>query len=101
VARVADGSWSLRHADALLDELAGSALAVAQREQVADLVGGRDSARTPWEIRQAARAAVLVMDPEAAERRYDKVKDDRSVTRSASPPTPGAWRSAASTRSWT
>jgi hypothetical protein len=80
VARVADGSWTVRHADALIHELLGSSLTPAQREEVTELVTSSDRARTPYEIRRATRAAILVIDPEAARARYEKIKDERSVT---------------------
>jgi uncharacterized protein len=68
VARVAAGDWTIRHADALISELVGSALTPTQREQVTAMVTGRDSARTPHEIRHATRAAILILDPDAAMR---------------------------------
>jgi hypothetical protein len=79
VARVADGHWTLRHADALINELLGTTLSATQRQQVAAMVTSRDSARTPYEIRRATRAAVLVIDPDAARARYDKTHNHRTV----------------------
>ena len=72
VGHVAAGRWTIRHADALIDELLSSTLTPAQREQVAELVAAREGIRTPYEIRRAARAAVLAIDPEAAEKKYPK-----------------------------
>jgi hypothetical protein len=74
-----DGGWSLRHADALLQQIIGLGLTPAQQAQVVQLVGEHPDARTPHQIRKAAQAAVLVLDPEAAARRYAKAKKDRYV----------------------
>ncbi len=49
------------------------------QEQVIDLVHGAHDARTPHQLRQAARAAVMVLDPEAAAKRWDKAKRERRV----------------------
>ena len=79
VALVADGHWSIRHADALLSEILGTLLSAEQQAQVVQLVADSCQARTPYQIRRATRAAVLLLDPEAAERRYDKVVKDRQT----------------------
>jgi hypothetical protein len=83
---LADGGWSVRHADALLDAIAGLGLGLepAVQEQILDLVAAHPDARTPHQIRRAAQAAALVMDPEAAERRLAKAKDRRHVGADAS-----------------
>ncbi len=73
------GGWSIRHADALLDTICGLGLSREVQEQVIDLVLGAHDARTPHQLRQAARAAVMVLDPEAAAKRWDKAKRERRV----------------------
>ncbi|MGZ6826270.1 MAG: hypothetical protein ACXVGH_05715, partial [Mycobacteriales bacterium] len=73
------GGWSLRHADALLDQLAGMGLTPEGQQRVVDLVVSHPDARTPHQVRKAARAAVMVVDPAAAERRYAKARKDRRV----------------------
>jgi hypothetical protein len=75
---VTSGTWTVRHADAVMDELTG--LDRAQRRAVLDLVLAQRGARTPHELRKAARAAVYVVDPEAAEKAAAKAKSDRRVT---------------------
>jgi hypothetical protein len=75
--QVDDGTWSIRHADAVLGEIAGSPRAV--QEQVVDLILSSSDARTPHQLRSAARVALVVLDPEAAQRRADKAVTDRSV----------------------
>lgn len=77
-ALVEDGTWTLRHADAVMDELFG--LSDDEAQQVVDLVLRQKGARTPHELRKAARAAVYLVDPEAAERAAEKAKQGRSVT---------------------
>ncbi len=73
------GGWSIRHADALLDTICGLGLSREVQEQVIDLVQGAHDARTPHQLRQAARAAVMVLDPDAAAKRWDKAKRERRV----------------------
>ncbi|MDX6265307.1 MAG: hypothetical protein QOD70_47 [Frankiales bacterium] len=77
-ALVEQGTWTVRHADAVLDELAGS-VDRGLRQQVLDLVLGQTSARTPHQLRKATRAAVFLVDPEAAEKRAEKARERRSV----------------------
>ncbi len=74
-----EGGWSIRHADALLDTICGLGLSREVQEQVIDLVQGAHDARTPHQLRQAARAAVMVLDPDAAAKRWDKAKRERRV----------------------
>ncbi len=76
---LSQGGWSVRHADALLDTISGLGLTTEQQVQVIDLVLGAADARTPHQIRQAARAAVMVLDPEAAAKRWDKARRERRV----------------------
>ncbi|MGZ6804091.1 MAG: DUF222 domain-containing protein [Nocardioidaceae bacterium] len=76
---LAAGGWSVRHADALLDSIVGLGLTPSQQEQVVALVSEHPDARTPHQVRKAAQAAVMILDPEAAARRYDKAKKDRHV----------------------
>src|SRR3954452_6382433 len=60
MALVADGTWSMRHADAVLQELGGSPDQAQQA--VLDLVLADASARTPHQLRKATRAALLLHD---------------------------------------
>lgn len=76
---LADGGWSMRHADAVLDEIVGLGLTPAAQQQAVALVVAHPDARTPHQVRKAARAAVLVVDPASAERRYAKARKDRRV----------------------
>jgi hypothetical protein len=69
-----EGGWSLRHADAILSAIVGIELSPELQQQVVDLVVSHPDARTPHQIRQAAQAAVMVLDPAAAERRLAKAK---------------------------
>ncbi len=75
-----DGGWSLRHADALLDSLVGLELTAEQQQAVVDLVVASPDASTPYQVRKAAQAAVLILDPEAAARRYERAKKRRRVS---------------------
>ncbi len=83
VARVglpmADGGWSVRHADALLDGITGLGFTEELQQQVVDLVASHPDARTPHQVRKAAQAAVMVLDPEGAERRLAKARANRRV----------------------
>ena len=88
VARVADGSWHLDHADAVLDELVGSGLSRPEQEQVLDLVLSRPGNRTPWELREQVRTALVVLFPEAAAERARRARTDRDVQ--TCPAGPGA-----------
>ena len=74
-----DGGWSLRHADAMLSAIVGVELSPALQQQVVDLVVAHPDARTPRQIRAAAQAAVMILDPAAAERRLAKAKRKRHV----------------------
>ncbi len=78
---LAEGGWSIRHAEALLDVISGVGLTDAQQAQVIDLVIGSagSGVGSPRQVRLAAQAAVMVIDPEAAARRWEKAKKDRSV----------------------
>jgi hypothetical protein len=76
---LSDGGWSVRHADALLDAIAGLGLDSDVQQQVIDLVADHPDARTPHQIRHAAQAAVMVLDPDAAERRLARAKQQRRV----------------------
>lgn len=69
-------TWSLRHHDAVLDEVAG--LSAERQEQViaATLASG---ARTPFQLRRAAQAALYLIDPEAAQRQAREARDNRTV----------------------
>ena len=75
---VAEGGWSIRHADAVLDVICGVALSSEQQSEAVQLVLS-SQARTPHEIRKAALAAVMALDPAAAARRYDKDTRERRV----------------------
>ena len=77
-ALVAGQTWSIRHADAVLDELAGAAEAVQQ--QVLDLVLADRNARTPHQLRKAVRAARLLHDLDGACDKQDRIHDRRGVT---------------------
>jgi hypothetical protein len=76
-ALVADGTWSLRHADAVLDELVGTP--AAARQQVLDLVLTDRSAVTPHQLRKATRAARLLHDLEGATDTQDRIHENRGV----------------------
>jgi hypothetical protein len=76
MARVADGSWSVRHADAVLGEIV--AYPTEMQEQVIDAVLAC-GARTPYQLRKAAQAVVYLLDPEAAEKRARKAHDERGI----------------------
>jgi hypothetical protein len=78
-AKIADGSWFLDHADAVLDELVGSGLDHDEQQQVLDLVLERGRGRTPWELRQQVRTAMVVLFPAHALDRAEKAKTDRDV----------------------
>jgi hypothetical protein len=79
-ARIADGTWLMPHADAVVDELVCTELTRAQQDEVLDLVLERCSGRrTPWELRSAVRSAVLVLFPEATVDRAKKAAADRDV----------------------
>src|SRR4051794_28342247 len=78
MALVADETWSMRHADAVLDELAG-APAEAQ-EAVLELVLADTSARTPHQLRKATRAARLLHDLEGAKSKQDSIHANRGVS---------------------
>jgi hypothetical protein len=75
--RVEAGQWTIRHADALLDEITGVGLTGTRQQEVVVLVSSHPDARTPYQIRRAAQAAIMMVDPDAAERRHDKAKKDR------------------------
>ena len=76
---IQDGGWSMRHADALLDAIAGLGLTREVQQQVVDLVADHPDALTPHHVRKAAHAAVMVLDPEGAERRLSKARANRRV----------------------
>jgi hypothetical protein len=76
----AEGGWSIRHADALLDAIVGLGLTPLVQQRVVDLVVAHPDARTPHQLRKAAQAAVLVLDPEAAERRLARARRERTVS---------------------
>jgi hypothetical protein len=78
-ARIGDDTWSMDHADAVLDELAGSGLGHEDCEQVVALVVSQPDAVTPHQLRGAVRAAIMLLDLEAACRRAEKVRTDRDV----------------------
>ena len=75
---LAEGGWSLTHADALLEAISGVELTEQQQAEVVQLVVDC-CARTPHEVRKAAQAAILVLDPEAAARRWEKAKKERTI----------------------
>ncbi|MFN2540052.1 MAG: DUF222 domain-containing protein [Mycobacteriales bacterium] len=77
-ALVEQGRWTVRHADAVLDELAG-AVAGELRAQVLALVLSQAAARTPHQLRKATRAAIFLLDPEAAQQRAEQARENRSV----------------------
>jgi hypothetical protein len=77
-ALVDSGRWTIRHADAVLEELAGS-VTRSLRRHVLELVLRQESARTPHQLRKATRAAVFLVDPDAAQKRAEKAREDRSV----------------------
>src|SRR5690242_20493514 len=62
LALVADQTWSIRHADAVLDELTGAAEPAQQ--QILDRVLSDPAARTPYQLRKATRAARLLHELE-------------------------------------
>src|SRR5689334_10984317 len=70
--------FSNRHADAVLDELAGASEQV--QAQVPDLVLSDPSVRTPYQLRKATRAARLLHDLSADTDKQDRIHDRRSVT---------------------
>ncbi len=76
---IADGGWSVRHADALLDGITGLGFTEQLQQHVVQLVADHPDARTPHQIRKAAQAAVMVLDPEGAERRLAKARANRRV----------------------
>ena len=76
---LSEGGWSIRHADALLAAIAGLGLTPAVQQQVVDLVADHPDARTPYQIRKAAQAAVMILDPEGAERRLARARKERRV----------------------
>ncbi|MCW2601627.1 MAG: putative endonuclease [Frankiales bacterium] len=77
--RIGDGSWSLEHADAVLDEVAASGLEQDDGARVVDLVVSQQEAVTPHQLRGAVRAAIVLLDLEEACRRVEKVTRDRDV----------------------
>ncbi len=77
--QVASGRWSLKHAWAALDGIAGSGLTPGQEAEALAMVAGQGQARTPWQVRKAVAAAALVLNPEAAAARHEKAKQDRCV----------------------
>lgn len=79
VAKVADGTWLIEHADAVLEGLACAALSEEQRAAALDLVLAKKTARTPWELRRATRAAVAVLFPDLLLAQADKAAQDRDV----------------------
>jgi hypothetical protein len=82
MALVADGTFSVRHADAVLHELVGARLGHDAQQQVLDLVLAavdNDHVRTPLELRKATRAAVLLHDLDAAERKQQTIEERRTV----------------------
>jgi hypothetical protein len=78
-AKIGDGTWMIDHADAVLNELAGSGLDHDAQRQVLDLVLSRPGCRTPWELRAAVRTAIVVLFPDHAVQRAEKAKLDRDV----------------------
>ena len=76
---LADGGWTLRHADAVLDAMTGMGLSDEQRHAVVDLVVSQTDARTPYQLRKATLAAALLVDPEAAAHRFGKAREQRRV----------------------
>lgn len=77
MALVDDGTWSIRHADAVLDELAGARSDV--QEKVLELVLSQRDARTPFQLRKATRAARLLQDLESASDKQDEIHARRQV----------------------
>jgi hypothetical protein len=77
MALVADGTWSMRHADAVLGELGGAREETQQA--VLDLVLADASARTPHQLRKATRAALLLHDLEGAKDKQDAIHANRGV----------------------
>jgi hypothetical protein len=75
---VVTGWFGMRHADAVLDELAGAPDAV--QAQVLDLVLADASARTPHQLRKATRAARLLHDLDGARDKQDRIHDNRGVS---------------------
>jgi hypothetical protein len=65
------GLFTMRHADAVLDELAGADDAV--QEQVLDLVLADGAAPTPHQLRKATRAARLLHDLQADGDKQDRI----------------------------
>ena len=74
-----EGGWSLAHADALLDAIDEVELTTEQVQQVIDQVSNHPDVLTPHQVRQAAQAAIVLLDPEAAAARYAKAKEGRKV----------------------
>ena len=79
LACVEQGRWLLEHADAVLDELAGSGLEPADCARVVELVVAQQQAITPHQLRGAVRTAIVLQDLEEAYRRVARVKRDRDV----------------------
>ncbi len=80
-ALVADGTWLMDHADAVLGELLASGLpGQAEQQQVLDLLLSRKVQRTPYELKVAVRTAVVVLFPDHAAKRAAKAAADRDVT---------------------
>ena len=77
--RVVTGWFGMRHADAVLSELAGASDEV--QSQVLDLVLADEAgARTPHQLRKAVRAARLLHDLEGATDKQDRIHDNRGVS---------------------
>ena len=75
------GWFGMRHADAVLGELAGASDAV--QEQVLDVVLGRAeelAVQTPYQLRQAVKAARLLLDLEADRDKQDRIHERRGVS---------------------
>jgi hypothetical protein len=79
LARVADGTWSLAHADAVLDEVAASGLGEHDQQTVLALVVSREEAITPHQLKGAVRAAIMLLDLQEACRRREQAVTGRDV----------------------
>jgi hypothetical protein len=69
-------AWSLKHHDAVLEEIAGQPEPRQSQIVAAVLASG---ARTPFQLRRAAQAALYLLDPQAAEDRARAARDHRAV----------------------
>ena len=70
--------FTLRHADAMLDALAGCTDEV--QEQVLALVLADEEVRTPYQLRKAITAALFVAEPDRLLDRQQRLHERRAVT---------------------